>query len=855
MPQANFAYDFTFRITGDREVVAALDTMIMKGKEVAEGTRHSSQSMSAFGNELASVMRNLVTSQSDAARVSMTFLQTSTRVVSNLTAQSKAIMEQARRRGELYESELHELTSINEKIQQHTDLVESNSKSLNVNSREFEIHNRIVASNTSQMRQIDEFTGKYSSSVVQAKAAQQEFNSKLKDFRDRANVISNEMKILINDMDSNAVSTKVGTESWDMYQQQLERVINELREYIKTGKLSNDEMARATSQLASMTTALSNARRGFAGTGSTMRGMNKVTSGANQLMLSFGDIVQDSAQFSFGFAQGARAIGNNIAFAAEQFVIMRANMVSAKGATVTLGATMKALGSSLMGPIGVIVLINTFVTAITMAATRQDRLNKSVKEGRDLLEETYKSLIKFSVGDIEINLFEQAGVQDQVNSLISITNEIAGLQGEIDEIQAGIVGRGDRLTRATSSQRKAIFELNSEIGALSARRNDIIKQFPFLERFENSQLQRFAELEKETSDLAAAEEIRLEFFKNQIDGGEEYLRVFNEINQINQDLALSEAQRILGLEDLVLTQEEAVKRLQMLKTELIASGLPTFMLNSLLIQLSKTYESLAKSAKEYADSISMVSTAHGLLASDNEEVVKIGEKYAEQLFNQLNNEKLVLEQSVLSGQATQEQIERYVDLSMAVNELADSQATTAEKVKITSKSFSDAFSLISSNVTKFISSLTSLNQTNAAQSEAAAKKQFESQKKLSYASSVVAGAEAFVKALDEKPPFNFILAGLVAASTAAQLATISRQQFDYGGSGISGASGGPDQGSKFGFQMSQIEGPQTFRTPGYMPENGQQLIQPKVDVKVMANRKQLYAMVKTGEEEYRQIKV
>ena len=79
------------------------------------------------------------------------------------------------------------------------------------------------------------------------------------------------------------------------------------------------------------------------------KGLGKATNNANQILFSFGDAIQDGAQFQFGFAQGARAIGNNLAFAAEQFALTNQR---AGGFLSTL----KVLGKS------VIVLLTTVPT-------------------------------------------------------------------------------------------------------------------------------------------------------------------------------------------------------------------------------------------------------------------------------------------------------------------------------------------------------------------------------------------------------------------------------------------------------------------------------------------------------------
>jgi len=155
--------------------------------------------------------------------------------------------------------------------------------------------------------------------------------------------------------------------------------------------------------------------------------------------------------------------------------------------------------------------------------------------------------------------------------------------------------------------------------------------------------------------------------------------------------------------------------------------------------------------------------------------------------------------------------------------------------------------------TQFTSQLMTLRSQNSAQSEQEARKQFETNKKLAYASAVVSGAAAIVDVFRQTKGeliAKTIAAGLAAAAVGVQIAQIKQQQFTYGGGG-GASSGGSAKQPSFGFEMNRVEGPQTFRTPAFTPTATNGVIQPKVDVQIMADRKQLYAVVKRGEEEYR----
>ena len=145
---------------------------------------------------------------------------------------------------------------------------------------------------------------------------------------------------------------------------------------------------------------------------------NKTFAAGNQAIFSFSDLIQDSAQFSFGFAQGMRAIGNNIGFTAELLAVMSAQ---AKAAGVSLRTS---LLSSLKGVNGVVLGINVAVTAFTMvsqALTKQSKeLNDELEKQKELLEEVADSFSD-AFGINSIKLLERVG------------NIIEGYSGLYDE--------------------------------------------------------------------------------------------------------------------------------------------------------------------------------------------------------------------------------------------------------------------------------------------------------------------------------------------------------------------------------------------------------------------------------------
>ena len=100
----------------------------------------------------------------------------------------------------------------------------------------------------------------------------------------------------------------------------------------------------------------------------------KTFSAGNQAIFSFSDLIQDSTQFSYGFATGMRAIGNNISFTAELLAYL-SREAKASGQTLR-----QSLMASLKGVNGVVLALNFAVTVGTMLMTH---FGKKAKEASD----------------------------------------------------------------------------------------------------------------------------------------------------------------------------------------------------------------------------------------------------------------------------------------------------------------------------------------------------------------------------------------------------------------------------------------------------------------------------------------
>lgn len=189
------------------------------------------------------------------------------------------------------------------------------------------------------------------------------------------------------------------------------------------------------------------------------KGLGKATNNANQILFSFGDAIQDGAQFQFGFAQGARAIGNNLAFAAEQFALTNQR---AGGFLSTL----KVLGKSFLGPAGIILAINAAITAITLYG---DKIQKFLDINKDLEASlgTITDAIKDQVKELQKAGLIRGGEIEQAKTIISFAEKRVELLNEEirsdkEKIKTDIVSTRGKEGQAQRELNNQLIDANKE---------------------------------------------------------------------------------------------------------------------------------------------------------------------------------------------------------------------------------------------------------------------------------------------------------------------------------------------------------------------------------------------------------
>jgi len=225
-----------------------------------------------------------------------------------------------------------------------------------------------------------------------------------------------------NEMSKASVSTKRSATS----QQALAKQVT-----TTTGTIT-----RATGTLQQFNQQVERSGKGF-------KGSNKEFAIANQTLFGFGDLAQDATQFSQGFAQGMRAIGNNIAFNAEMFGTLRTKTGSTMGALKSLRASFKGVG-------GVILGVNVAVMVATSLLTKFGGKAKEAKSSVDDFASALAELRKVSDADfLDINALtlQKESLEEILPVAEGLTKRVLDLEVSSSKFLGGTETQADALKK------------------------------------------------------------------------------------------------------------------------------------------------------------------------------------------------------------------------------------------------------------------------------------------------------------------------------------------------------------------------------------------------------------------------
>tara|TARA_Y100001938_G_scaffold8448_1_gene10333 strand:+ start:4720 stop:7125 length:2406 start_codon:yes stop_codon:yes gene_type:complete len=195
---------------------------------------------------------------------------------------------------------------------------------------------------------------------------------------------------------------------------------------------------------------------GLSNLGVNVKDLNKSTASANQTLFAFSDLVQDSTQFSQGFAQGMRAIGNNVGFTAELFANLRSRVQLnnqairlAGGDTRNLTSVTKELGRSLRGVGGILIAVNAGILLLQRRADKGARNTKKLREEGKATAEAFLEVSK-SIGDFNSGIADPFALRQRSRQIAFLKLQLGGLSEE--QLKAAITERALSESRENLAQ-------------------------------------------------------------------------------------------------------------------------------------------------------------------------------------------------------------------------------------------------------------------------------------------------------------------------------------------------------------------------------------------------------------------
>lgn len=245
--------------------------------------------------------------------------------------------------------------------------------------------------------------------------------------------------------------TIAGRQEWQIYD-------NVNKQFVDTQTKMDFAIDAVTQAIGQQVTTLENAARvtnrldralGAVGAESTK--MAQLTGSANFAVLSLGQAFQDSAQFGMGFAQGMRAITNNIQQTAQAMIFM-ATQAKAMGLSMRT-----ALTASIMGPGGALLAMGAITAAIEFFSARSMGAKKDIEE----MEDAFSSLFTVLKSGDSVTLASA----DRARRLAEGYKALADEQGRAERAGTSFVASGTAAPPAKIMTESAIAAKEARIQA------------------------------------------------------------------------------------------------------------------------------------------------------------------------------------------------------------------------------------------------------------------------------------------------------------------------------------------------------------------------------------------------------
>lgn len=414
----------------------------------------------------------------------------------------------------------------------------------------------------------------------------QDFISTTKNQTSLVKSLNSEMAKTIRVYGENSKEAKELNEELVREKQLLDNTIFTLDQYAQNTELSTDAQTALYNTIASGNTTIVQAgarlkeyNRAVKSTGGEVGQMNTQFSAGNQAIFSFSDMVQDSAQFQFGFAQGMRAIGNNVGYTAELLAVMTKN---ARDNGMTFAQAMKG---SLTG-------INAFIVGLNVAVTAVTMLGKSIggtsKEATDSVNEFVDASVALKdAGDFDFLDIQKT--RDQIAEFEDFKEKIANNDEQIESLKEYIkvVDRfGVTTFKQTEASKRAVKEFEKTLGVFGKTTvKEVQEQIDELNETlrDNEQLARENEFAQYKQDIDSATNKVLLFTEAGLDAG---MSLQDLSNELGQELEMTKS--LMSTNDDYIAQYKFIKK----QYELVENAIQA---------KTKEQEKEAKAIKEIAD--------------------------------------------------------------------------------------------------------------------------------------------------------------------------------------------------------------------------------------------------------------
>lgn len=549
-----------------------------------------------------------------------------------------------------------------------------------------------------------------------------------------------------------------------------------------------EEEEAAAKRLADVSKAVEGAvgKKGAAVLGASKQigGLADASGAASFALLSLGQAFQDSAQFGMGFAQGFRAINNNIQ---QTFTAIALGSIQAGGFVNLL----KLMGGSLWGPGGLILGFSAVTAGIEFFSTRAQRAKQEGEDFARAWEEASSSLISFNnaLDGKKFVIPEDALVdvaEDLRREIGLITQAQKTLADEAEEVFGNASAAGDLQASYLAGQAKRL-GLDKEANQIAEDRVDLEKR-------------------RETAAFILAG-----YTEAEIAARKDLLKQFDEEIALNEKLELIkaslEARGFKMEESAKKTRRETeklteVERARLRLAELTAlHGTDERELGQLQAQIG-LMESLRDSTIEYSQSIEemrvlmnqVLTLKFNAITGEFEDMVVEGDPIIEETerlqdLNEELRERIRLRRQILGL----EQIgaDQLVQLSDTTKDFTDEYARqNAKRIKADAEGAKSFFELqkgISKGIGIVSQSFGSMGTTFmqlAQQQESGSRRMFKIGKALAISQAVMNSYQAYTAALADQTmptPMRYVAAGAALAAGLAQVAAIKSTEFGQGG--------------------------------------------------------------------------